>query len=54
MGKSIYLTNNEIIAIRATCNEWQEMMRTGEDTFDLVDERHNEGLKSALEKLYKS
>lgn len=52
-GKSIYLTNNEILALTATCSEWESMMSEGEETAHLVDERLDEGLGSALKKLYK-
>lgn len=52
-GKSIYLTNNEILALTATCSEWESIMNDGEETAHLVDERLDEGLGSALKKLYK-
>lgn len=52
-GKSIYLTNNEILALTATCSEWESIMSEGEETADLVDDRLKEGLGSALKKLYK-
>lgn len=52
-GKSIYLTNNEILALTATCSEWESIMNEGEETAHLVDERLDEGLGSALKKLYK-
>lgn len=51
-GKSIYLTNNEILALTATCSEWESMMSEGEETAHLVDERLDEGLGSAIKKLY--
>ena len=38
-GKSIYLTNNEILALIATCSEWESMMNEGEEIeFDWSDE----------------
>ena len=52
-GRAIYLTNNEILALTATCSEWESMMGEGEETAHLVDERLDEGLGSAMEKLYK-
>ena len=51
-GKSIYLTNNEILALTSTCSEWESMMNEGEETAHLVDERLDEGLGSAMKKLY--
>lgn len=51
-GKAIYLTNNEILALTATCSEWESMMSEGEETVHLVDERLDEGLGSAMKKLY--
>ena len=51
-GKAIYLTNNEILALTATCSEWESMMSEGEETAHLVDERLYEGLGSAMKKLY--
>ena len=51
-GKAIYLTNNEILALTATCSEWESMMSEGEETAHLVDERLDEGLGSAMKKLY--
>lgn len=53
MGRSIYFTDKEINALRSTCGEWSEMMESGEETFELVKERLNEGLGSAMKKLYK-
>ena len=52
-GKSIYLTNNEILALTATCSEWESMMNEGEETAHLVDERLDEGLGSAMKQLYR-
>lgn len=52
-GRTIYLTNDEILALTAICSEWESMMSEGEETAHLVDERLDEGLGSALKKLYK-
>lgn len=52
-GKAIYLTNNEILALTATCSEWESIMNEGEETAHLVDERLDEGLGSAMKKLYR-
>ena len=52
-GTTIYLTNDEILALTATCSEWESMMSDGEETSQLVDERLNEGLRNAMKKLYK-
>lgn len=52
-GKTIYLTKDEILALTATCSEWESMMNDGEETAHLVNERLNEGLRNAMKKLYK-
>lgn len=52
-GRTIYFTDNEILALAATCLEWESMMSEGEETAALVDDRLDEGLGSALKKLYK-
>ena len=52
-GRSIYLTNNEILALTATCSEWESMMSEGEETAHRGDERLDEGLGSAMKKLYR-
>lgn len=52
-GRSIYLTVDELLALTETCTEWVSIMSEGEDTAPLVDERLDEGLGSALKKLYK-
>lgn len=53
MGKRIYLTDKEILALVHTCGEWSEIMSEGEDTFECVEDRLKDGLGSALKKLYK-
>lgn len=54
MGRNIYLTDKEIQAIRDTATEWCDMMSDGNDQSLLrADKRLNEGLGSALKKLYK-
>lgn len=52
-GRTIYLTNDEILALTATYSEWESMMSEGEETAHLVDERLDEGLGSAMKKLYR-
>ena len=52
-GRTIYLTNDEILALTATCQEWESMMSEVEETAHLVDERLDEGLGSAMKKLYR-
>lgn len=51
-GRTIYFTDDEILALAATCAEWTSIMSEGEETADLVDDRLKEGLGSALKKLY--
>lgn len=54
MGRSIYLTDNEMQALRESSTEWCEMMGDGdEEARNAVDERMDNGLGSALKKLYK-
>lgn len=53
MGRTIKLTEEEIKALIDTCSEWIEMMSEGEDSFEFVDKRLDEGLGTALRKLYK-
>lgn len=53
MAKRVYLTNKELWAILDTCEEWSEMMSSGDNGIELVEERMEEGLGSALRKLYK-
>jgi hypothetical protein len=50
---TVYLTDSEIKAILSTCSEWSSIMGDGEDTFELVEERMNDGLGSALRKISK-
>lgn len=52
MGRSIYLTDKEIKAVLATCGEWLEMMSDGDDQTP-IEERLDNGLESAMKKLYK-
>lgn len=52
MSRNIYLTDKEIRALTDTCSEWSQIMGDGDEP-ELVDERLNEGLGSALRKLYK-
>lgn len=52
MGRSIYLTDKEIKAVRATCGELLEMMSDG-DVQTPIEERLDNGLGSAMKKLYK-
>lgn len=51
-GKHIYLTKSELFAIIASCEEWYDMMSEGEETHGLAKERMDNGLGSALRKLY--
>ena len=54
MGRSIYLTEKEILALIDTSGEWIQMMMSGDiSTQQEVDNRLNEGLGRALKKLYK-
>lgn len=54
MGRNIYLTEKEMAALRAASGEWCEMMMDGdEEACAAVDERLEDGLGSALRKLYK-
>ena len=53
-GRSIYLTEKEQQALIDSSSEWCEMMGSGdEESCNLVEERLNDGLGSALRKLYK-
>lgn len=53
-GRNIYLTEKEQSALRATASEWCDMMSMGDkESCDCVEERLNDGLGSALKKLYK-
>lgn len=52
-GRNIYFSDNEIEALRDVVREWCEMMGTGEqEACDSVGERLQNGLGSALKKLY--
>ena len=54
MGRSIYLTEKEILALIDTSGEWGEMMNSGdEESRKCTEERMENGLGSALKKLYK-
>lgn len=55
MGRNIYLTNKEIQALRSSAAEWCDMIGEGEDEtcLDALNERLENGLGSALRKLYK-
>jgi hypothetical protein len=53
-GRNIYLTEKEQKALIDSCSEWCEMMSSGdEEYFNIVEEKLNNGLGSALRKLYK-
>jgi len=53
-GRNIYLTQKEQQALRETASEWCDIMCGGNaEACDCVEERLNEGLGSALRKLYK-
>lgn len=54
MGRTIYLSEKEIAALRDSAQEWCEIMGTGdEESNKCVEERMENGLGSALRKLYK-
>ena len=54
MGRSIYLTEKEILALIDTSGEWIQMMEDGDAlACQEVDNRLNEGLGRALKKLYR-
>jgi hypothetical protein len=54
MGRNIYLTDNEQAALRNSASEWCEIMGDGDaESANCVEERLNNGLGSALKKLYK-
>lgn len=55
MGRTIYFSDKEILALQSTAREWCEMMGEGdEEAVRCVDTRLNDGLGSALKKLYKN
>ena len=54
MGRSIYLSEKEILALIDTSGEWIQMMMNGDiPTQQEVDNRLSGGLGRALKKLYK-
>ena len=54
MGRSIYLTEKEILALIDTSGEWIQMMTDGDAPAQQeADDRLNNGLGRALKKLYK-
>lgn len=54
MGRSIYLTEKEILALIDTSGEWIQMMMDGDNPAQQeADDRLNNGLGRALKKLYK-
>lgn len=54
MGRSIYLSEKEILALIKTSTEWIDMMMDGNiSAKHEADDRLNEGLGRALKKLYK-
>ena len=54
MGRSIYLSEKEILALIDTSGEWIQMMMNGDASIQqAADDRLNNGLGRALKKLYK-
>lgn len=54
MGRSIYLTEKEILALIDASGEWIQMMMSGDiPAQQEADDRLNNGLGRALKKLYK-
>lgn len=54
MGRNIYFSEKEIIALIETSTEWIDMMMNGNiPAMQEADDRLNEGLGRALKKLYK-
>ena len=54
MGRSIYLTEKEILALIDTSGEWIQIMTDGDGLAQQeADDRLNNGLGRALKKLYK-
>ena len=54
MGRSIYFSEKEILALIDTSGEWVDMMMDGDaPTQQCVEDRLNNGLGRALKKLYK-
>lgn len=53
-GRSVYLKHKELEALRDSASEWCDMMNEGdEQSQECVTDRMNNGLGSALKKLYK-
>ena len=53
-GRNIYLTEKEQSALRNTASEWCDIMMNGDkESCDCAEARLNDGLGSALKKLYK-
>lgn len=54
MARNIYFTDKELKALRDTCGEWCDIMSCGDsESVEEVEKRLNDGLGSALRKLYK-
>lgn len=54
MGRNIYFSEKEILALTETSTEWIDMMMNGNiSAMHEADDRLNEGLGRALKKLYK-
>lgn len=54
MGLQVYLSEKELSAVLDSATEWSEIMSSGDSTsLALVEERMDDGLGSALYKLYK-
>lgn len=54
MSRTITFTNDELFALRDTASEWCEIMRYGDsESCDCVNERLDNGLGTALRKLYR-
>lgn len=54
MGRNIYFSEKEILALIETSTEWIDMMMNGNiSAKHKADDRLNEGLGRALKKLYK-
>lgn len=53
-GRNIYLTEKEQKALRDSASEWWDIMNGGDaESCDCAEKRLNDGLGSALRKLYK-
>lgn len=53
MGRNIYFSEKEILALIETSTEWIDMMNGDIPAMHEADNRLNEGLGRALKKLYK-